>query len=400
MNASLPASAADPTCGPQEDNLRVALPGREVAYPIYIATGLLPQVGQVLLGHLRPGAHILRLSDPTVETLYGQPVDDALRAAGFNVHRYVVPEGETAKTWQVAEGVLQEAQRLGFSRRDAMLALGGGVTGDLTGFCAALYYRGVEFIQVPTTLLAQVDASVGGKVAINFQHAKNGLGTFYQPRAVVIDPATLATLSERQQRAGWAEVLKTAMLERAAFPEAAPQPGAPTLWERLTSLLADDTGLPAPQHMALPGLLAQCCTIKAAVVAQDETEQTGLRALLNLGHTFAHALESGCDYTGVLHGEAVGLGLRWASRVSQQLGWLAAHELAQVEAMADRLGLWTHWPPDLPGHPDLWLARMRQDKKTSDGQLTLILPCSPLGEAKQTTDAPEAAVRRVMQARG
>lgn len=391
--------------------LEVSVSSEARSYPIVTQAGLLKTLGPLLAQHLRPNSKVLIVTDAIVAGLYLAEVQQSLESRGFEVAALILPAGEATKTLSSAQAVWQKALAFGLTRHDAMVALGGGVIGDLTGFCAASYYRGLAFVQVPTTLLAQVDSSVGGKVAVNLPFVdeagaerlfKNGIGAFYQPILVAMDPETLTSLPKRELLAGLAEVFKYALIEKTACqePETLVQP---SLWDYFKTQKAQ-------WQSQLPWLLQRCCAIKATVVKRDERETlpendpTG-RVCLNLGHSFAHALEAvahqaeGTEAPWLLHGEAVALGLRLACRLAERLQSVPAGFGAEVEAMMDALNLQKQAPVELLAKtsPQALLALMGKDKKNVGNRLRLILPEQAPGQIKVETQAPEAAVLASLQ---
>ena len=330
--------------------LRLALGER--SYPIHIGAGLLGEPDLYA-----PHAHDRRVgvvSNRVVAPLYLERVRQALERAGAQVVPVLVEDGEQAKSWAVLDRVIDAllAARLG---RDALLvALGGGVIGDLAGFAAAVYQRGIPFLQLPTTLLAQVDSSVGGKTAINHARGKNMVGAFHQPLAVIADVASLDTLPERELRAGVAEVIKHAFILDL---------------ELVGWLEANIEKLLARERAALEHAVRRSCELKAQVVAADERE-SGLRAILNFGHTFGHAIETGVGYGEWLHGEAVAAGMAMAAELSVRAGSLSASDAARVKALIARAGL----PPRGPAlPPERYLELMQVDKKAAAGGLRFVL---------------------------
>jgi len=354
------------------DTLNVELGTR--SYPILIAAGLLGRP-DALRPHLA-ARELLVVTNTTVAPLYLPALTASLGAR--RVVEVVLPDGEAHKTLANAARVLDVLVANRFARDCAVLALGGGVVGDLAGFVAACYQRGVSFVQVPTTLLAQVDSAVGGKTAVNHPGGKNLIGAFHQPVLVVIDTQTLSTLPPRELRAGLAEVIKYGLICDAQL--------FGWLEAHLEELLAGDAA-------ALAHIIRRSCEIKAAVVGRDEREQ-GERALLNLGHTFGHAIESATAYTEYLHGEAVGAGLVMAAAMSSECGLLSAADSARVRRLIERTGLPTHVPAVTPAAA---LAHMRIDKKVLAGQLRLVLLRS-IGEACVSADYPDAALTRTLAA--
>ena len=352
-------------------SLHVALGER--SYPIYIGTGLLSDPDPIR-SHLA-GRQVMVVTNETVAPLYLEPVLSAL--SGFAVRQLILPDGERFKNLAILDRIFDALMEARFGRDCTLVALGGGVVGDMTGFAAACYQRGVAFVQIPTTLLAQVDSSVGGKTGINHPKGKNMIGAFHQPRAVIADTATLSTLPDRELSAGLAEVIKYGLIRDPAF----------LAWieTHLAALLARD-----PE--ALAEAIRRSCENKAAVVAEDELE-SGNRALLNLGHTFGHAIETGAGYGRWLHGEAVGVGICMAADLSVRLGWLGAGDLRRVRDLIARAGLPTEPPGDLT--PDRFLELMAVDKKVQDGRLRLVL-LKAMGEAFVTDRIDPALLRATL----
>jgi len=361
--------------------LEVGLAGR--GYPIRIGSGLLEDA-DAWRDALR-GGHALIVSDSNVAPLYAHRLRDTLaRAPGKPVRceALVLPAGEAHKNLDAIARVLDALAQLGATRDACVLALGGGVVGDIAGFAAACWMRGIDFVQFPTTLLAMVDSSVGGKTGVDHPAGKNLIGAFHQPRAVVADLDALATLPDRELRAGLAEVVKTACIGDADF----------FIWleGHAEALLQRDAD-------ALDHAIATCCRFKAGVVARDERE-TGERALLNFGHTFGHALEAEAGYGTLLHGEAVATGMVLAARLSARLGMAGHGDAERLRALLDRMGLPTVPPPGLSA--DALLARMRLDKKNRAGTLRLIL-WRGTGRAEIAEGVDEPAVMEILEgARG
>lgn len=337
--------------------LKVALAER--GYEIVVGSGLLAEAGALLRPVLaRP--RVVTVVDETVAGLHLEALRGTLEQAGIAHEAVLVPPGETSKSFAELERLLERLIELGVERTDTLIALGGGVVGDLVGLAASLLRRGVAYVQVPTTLLAQVDSSVGGKTGINSKHGKNLIGAFYQPRLVLADVTTLASLPERQLKAGYAEVVKYGLLGDAEFFAWLETHGA--------AVLAGD---PAAQSEAV----LRSCRMKAGIVAADERE-TGERALLNLGHTFAHALEAATGYGGrLLHGEAVAIGMVMAFELSVRLGLCPADDAARVRRHLAGMGLPTSAGAAGIGGFDsaALLTHMQQDKKVRDGRLTFVL---------------------------
>lgn len=354
--------------------VRVSLGTR--SYPIYIGGGLLDRIGD-LLNSSGYGKTILLVSQPSVFQLYGGIVQDSLTRHGFQVAVGITGTGEEHKNLATAEKLYDLAYTAGLDRRCPVLALGGGVVGDVAGFVAATYLRGVPFIQLPTTLLAQVDSGVGGKVAVNHPRGKNIIGAFYQPELVLADTDTLRTLPPREIKSGLAEVIKYGVIWSPNF--------FTWLEEKMPLMLAGDAEV-------LAQAILEACRIKAAVVEMDETEQ-GLRAVLNFGHTVAHAVEALTRYEVFNHGEAVGLGMTTAARLAVDLGMLPGGETDRITALIGQTGLPVEVPPGLS--TDALVATMRQDKKALAGRLTMVLPVA-IGRVKVVRDVPEAAVRKLL----
>jgi 3-dehydroquinate synthase len=320
-------------------------------YPIYIGPGLLGQP-ELLRPHIT-GRQALVVSNTTVAPLYLEPVRAAL--SGFRHEAVILPDGEQYKTLDTLNAVFTALLNHRFDRHCTIIALGGGVIGDLAGFAAACYQRGIPFMQIPTTLLAQVDSSVGGKTAVNHPLGKNMIGAFYQPQCVLADTDTLATLPNRELSAGLAEVIKYGLIRDLPFLE--------WLEAKMDALLARDDD-------ALSEAIERSCRNKAEIVAADERE-TGERALLNLGHTFGHAIETGVGYGEWLHGEAVAVGMVMAADLSARLGWLSEKSVDRVQVLLARAHLPLKPPPTLT--PEDFLRLMAVDKKVQDGRLRLIL---------------------------
>jgi 3-dehydroquinate synthase len=353
------------------------------SYDIVIGHGILED----LRAHLPvevSGRPIFVVADESVGSIYAQKLREALIALGASqVHAYQVPDGESSKSMAAFEKVMSWMLDHGVDRSAMLFALGGGVVGDLGGFAAASILRGIDFVQVPTSLLAQVDSAVGGKTGINMKQGKNLVGAFYQPKAVITDTQTLDTLPDREMKAGYAEILKYALINDKAFFE--------WLCENGHSLLARD---PA----ALKYAIKTACDKKAAIVKADEREG-GVRALLNLGHTFAHSLEKAAGYDGSLkHGEAVAIGLVLAFRVSVQAGFCHEDELKRVEAHMREIGLPTEIAmitPAIKDNEDQLLAYMGHDKKVAGGKLVFIL-ATEIGKAFVTSDIDINIIKDVL----
>ena len=346
----------------------------ERSYMIRIGQGVLDQVGEVL-AQLSLTKKALLVTQPGIAAAYGDRVLQSLRSQGFVAETCEVLDAEEAKSLSWLERIYDRAIELRLDRRSPIIALGGGVVGDLAGFAAATYMRGVPFIQIPTTLLAQVDSSIGGKTAINHARGKNMIGAFYQPRAVLIDVETLQTLSGRELRSGLGEVVKYGVIAK------------PELFELLegctTEGLLQDTAL-------LTRVIRDCCQIKAEVVSVDEHE-TGIRAILNFGHTFGHAIEAAGGFSTYTHGEAVAIGMVWATDLSQRMSLCQPALLGRVKQLLQSLGL----PIALTAPIDGIRDRLLLDKKAVAGQLRFIV-VEGLGKVSMRDDVPAQLVEEVI----
>ncbi|WP_343732036.1 bifunctional shikimate kinase/3-dehydroquinate synthase AroKB [Duganella sp.] len=350
----------------EQSNILLNVDLGERSYPIAIGPDLLND--STLLARHVHGSKVAIVSNTTVAPLYLARIEAGLRNAGKQITTITLPDGEEHKNWSSLMAIFDQLLETKADRKTTLIALGGGVIGDLTGFAAASYMRGVDFIQVPTTLLSQVDSSVGGKTGINHPLGKNMIGAFYQPRAVIADTATLETLPQRELSAGLAEVIKYGAVIDLPFFE--------WLEANIGKLMARDKG-------ALAYAIARSCEIKADVVRQDEREG-GLRAILNFGHTFGHAIEAGMGYGAWLHGEAVGCGMVMAADLSHRMGLIDAATVERVRALIAAAGLPVK-APDLGVAK--WLEAMEVDKKNEGGAIKFIL-MNPLGSPK-ITNAPQ-----------
>jgi len=348
----------------------------ERAYPIWIGDGILPSLG-ARLRTLGLSGTVALVSVPPVFELYGAAAQASLSGAGFDVRTTVVPDGEVSKSVGQLSGLWDRLVADRLERSSPVVALGGGVVGDLAGFAAATYKRGVPFVQCPTTLLAQVDSSVGGKVAIDHPAGKNLIGAFHQPAAVCVDLSVLRTLPRRELIAGLAEVIRSGIAFDAAF--------FSFLETNIERLLALDAAV-------LRHAVATCCRIKAEVVAADERDVEGRRSLLNLGHTFAHALETLTGYTRYRHGEAVGWGIARAARLAVKMNLCSAADAARQEALLRRAGL----PVDDPS-PDAqaMMAAMAHDKKAAGGKVRFVLT-EKIGSANLYGNIPSESLKGVL----
>jgi 3-dehydroquinate synthase len=367
---------------PQSAIVHLALDER--SYDITIADGALSQTGEITRRALGDKTRrVAIISNPNVHAHYGKAAEKSLKQAGFATLTHLIGDGERAKSLRTAERAWGFLISNRFERSDAIVALGGGVVGDLAGFVAATFLRGVSYVQIPTTLLAQIDSSVGGKTAVNHALGKNLIGAFHQPRAVVIDPGVLRSLPKRELRAGLYEAVKYGVIrdrELAGF-----------IQHNRDKIFALDSG-------PLARVIARCCEIKAEVVTADERE-SGLRRILNFGHTVGHALEAVTAYRRLKHGEAVGYGMKCASAIAEKAGIIPPAEAESLKSRVDALG-------QLPRIDDLKtpdvMAAMAHDKKVAQGKLPLILPTRVGSVVVRDDIAPaliRAAVRELLASR-
>jgi len=347
----------------------------ERSYPILIGDGLLGQRSS--FDSMPQATTALIVTNTTVGPLYATALKQSLTERFRTVHVLELPDGEAHKDWRTLNLIFDALLGHGCDRKTVLFALGGGVVGDMTGFAAASYMRGVPFVQVPTTLLAQVDSSVGGKTAINHPLGKNMIGAFYQPHLVLCDLAALATLPQREMSAGLAEIIKYGPIHDMAFFD--------WIEQHIDALLQGDA-------TALAHAVRRSCEIKALVVGQDERE-AGLRAILNFGHTFGHAIESGLGYGEWLHGEAVGCGMVMAAQLSQRLGHVDDAFVHRLRALVERAGLPVVGPAL---GAERYLELMGHDKKSEAGQIRFVVIDRPGSAAVRS--APEAVVRDVLAA--
>ncbi len=335
------------------DTVRIELGAR--SYDIVIGSGTLRDAS-FEIGRRMGLSHAVVITDDNVETPYAIAAAESLSDTGASVDLIVVDAGETSKSIKTADMLWNQLLEANADRNTAIVAVGGGVIGDLAAFVAATYTRGLDFVQIPTTLLAQVDSSVGGKVAINLPGAKNMVGAFWQPAGVVIDTHALASLPQREYRAGLGEVVKYGVIQDAPFFE--------YLEQHSDQILARDDEV-------LRYVVTRCCQLKADVVQEDEREESGRRAILNYGHTFGHALEAATRYSQLLHGEAVSIGILCASRLAESLGMVDSSFTSRQEKLLAEFSL----PIEVPAvDVDLVLRAMQQDKKVSHGKLRFVLP--------------------------
>mmetsp|Transcript_60902 Transcript_60902/g.92004 ORF Transcript_60902/g.92004 Transcript_60902/m.92004 type:complete len:426 (-) Transcript_60902:17-1294(-) len=344
-------------------------------YPIYIGTGYTDdQIGDVLAKHIE-GKDALLITNDRISPMYLDKFESLVKQHK-TVHTLVLPDGEEHKTMDVLQKILDKALEVGLDRKCTFLALGGGVIGDMVGFAAAIYQRGVNFVQIPTTVMAMVDSSVGGKTGVNHPLGKNMIGAFHQPQCVFIDTDTLSTLPDRELQSGISEIVKYGLIRDAALFE--------WLEENMDALLARDP-------LAMRYAVKASCENKAAVVKADEKE-AGLRATLNLGHTFGHAIESGSGYGTWLHGEAVSIGTAMAASMSAEMGWIDQDLLERTYRLLEKANLPVDLPVDSPMDQATFLKYMAADKKVANGQLRLILLKGALGNCVFTGEFDEDAM--------
>ncbi|WJG25930.1 3-dehydroquinate synthase [Vibrio furnissii] len=353
---------------------RITVSLDERSYPISIGAGLF---NDPALLSLSAKQKVLIITNHTVAPLYADRITALLDQKGCQSAVLELPDGEKYKSLDTFNTIMSYLLEHNYSRDVVIIALGGGVIGDLVGFAAACYQRGVDFIQIPTTLLSQVDSSVGGKTAVNHPLGKNMIGAFYQPKAVIIDTDCLSTLPAREFAAGMAEVIKYGIIYDHDF----------FVWleQNMDSLYALD------KH-ALSYAIARCCQIKAEVVAQDEKE-AGIRALLNLGHTFGHAIEAELGYGNWLHGEAVAAGTVMAAKTAQLQGLISQDQLDRILAILQKANLPVHTPDSMSFHD--FMKHMMRDKKVLAGELRLVLPTS-IGTADVVKGVPEAVIEQAI----
>jgi 3-dehydroquinate synthase len=347
------------------------------SYPIYIGSGLLSQ-SELLVKHIK-SRQVVVVTNETIAPLYLDAVLKNLQ--GYIVETVILPDGEQFKTLDYVTQIFDKLLASKFSRNSTLIALGGGVIGDMGGFAAACYQRGIPFLQIPTTLLAQVDSSVGGKTGVNHPLGKNMIGAFYQPQCVIADADVLDTLDERQLSAGLAEVIKYGLIRDADFFE--------WLENNIDALLARD-------KTALAFAIERSCRNKAEIVAEDETE-TGIRATLNLGHTFGHAIETGVGYGEYLHGEAVAIGTCQAADLSRRKGWLDDADVARIIALFKKARLPVNPPEQIDS--ERFLELMAVDKKNVDGQIRLIL-LNKIGAATLPVDVNQELLELTLKTYG
>lgn len=364
------------------ETVRLNLPGKQ--YPILIGRGLLSRTGDILAGlvagpspGLRTGKQVAVVSNPTVSRLYGETVLASLQAHGFTSLLVEIPDGEEYKTLESVSHVYEEILARQLDRGSTLIALGGGVVGDLTGFVAATYLRGIRYLQIPTTLLAQVDSSVGGKTGVNHARGKNLIGAFHQPAAVITDVEVLRSLPKEEFRSGLAEVIKYGVIADPEF---------------FAFLEASISPIRSRDEAALVRIVRRCCEIKASYVEKDEREESGLRAHLNFGHTFGHALEAATGYCAYRHGEAVAAGMICAAKLSSLLGLCENQDAQRLTAVLNSLDL----PVNMRGVTPAAIAEaLLYDKKVLGGTLRFIL-MKKIGEVFLADNVPLPEVHKIL----
>ncbi|WP_164101123.1 3-dehydroquinate synthase [Candidatus Laterigemmans baculatus] len=366
-----------PTATATLDRLCVEL--EAASYPILIGSDWLPSVAEEIRAVGADASHVMLVCDAAIRETLLPPIAQSLHAAGLRVDQCEVPSGEPSKSVEQLSRLWQWMLECRADRRSVVIAVGGGVVGDLAGFAAASYQRGIRLVQIPTTLLAQVDSSVGGKTGINLPAAKNMVGAFWQPMLVAIDTRTLETLPSREYTSGLAEVIKYGVIDRPDF----------FAW-----LEANAGGLVARDAGVLRETIRQCCQAKADVVADDQRETSGRRAILNYGHTFAHAIEATAGYGKWLHGEAVAIGMQMAMTLAVQRGMVPAETLERQQRLLEAVGLPIRWSE---ADPAALFAAMQSDKKNEHGRLKLILP-TRIGEVRFLEGVGEQEIEAAIEA--
>lgn len=339
----------------QKIEVKIA-PVKESSYPIFIGENLLDDVYEIISKYTNAKKFLVVTND-TVYSLYGE----FFKAE--NADFLILPDGEIYKNFDMLSRILDRAMEIKLERKDAIIALGGGVIGDMAGFAASIYQRGIDFIQVPTTLLAQVDSSVGGKVAVNHPHGKNMIGAFYQPKAVIADTLTLKSLDDRQFKTGLSEVLKYSFIEKTC--------NADRNYNLFEFLSENKTEIYNKNSDVLTELISICCSLKAAVVKQDEKEK-GLRAILNFGHTYAHAIENLTHYEKYTHGEAVSVGMKLIFELAHSLNLITNEYYQKSIDLLNDFGLLTYIPDEFDS--ELFYSVMSSDKKVADKKINFVLP--------------------------
>lgn len=360
-----------------QDTQRIHVDLAERGYDVIVGSGTLGSLGEALSGLVPDDAACAVITDSNVGRLYAEALSDSLRAAGYRPTTVEVPAGEPSKSMAVTEDVCRQMIQAGLDRKAFAVALGGGVVGDLAGFAASVFYRGIPFIQIPTTIVAQVDSSVGGKTGVNAPEGKNLIGAFHQPRLVLIDTETLRSLPDREFREGFAEVIKHAAIRDADM------------------LPAIEAAATVDDRATLIDLVARNVAIKARVVEEDERETSGTRALLNFGHTIGHAIESCAGYGQLLHGEAISIGTHAALTITSQITGLAESECDRIRRCLDLFGL-PRTIPDGITDADI-IETMGRDKKFSDGAIRFVV-LDAIGAAHVSKDVTKEHIAEAIAA--
>lgn len=365
-------------------------------HTVQVGASSLTKIGQACHAVLPSTSKVLILTDKNIEAHYANTIKESLLSAGYKtVLSYSIQPGESSKTITQAQQIYTVLVNANFTRKDAILGLGGGVVGDLAGYCASTYHRGMNLIHVPTSLVAQVDSAMGGKTAVNFAEVKNMVGTFYQPKLVYTDTRVLETLPAKEWSAGMAEVIKYGLIERSCMPS---QSG---FFDWLLQHASADT-----IHHNMVEMIERCCAIKIATVVSDEFETKGLRFFLNLGHTFGHAYEALSNYqpadnaqpsSALLHGEAVAIGMVKATQLSVQLGLFPSSTLLDLSRLYQAVGLSNYLLDPLGLKPEALLEKMKKDKKNRDNTVQLILPTTEPGLVTARNDIPDATILDILK---
>lgn len=357
---------------------RIEVDLRQNRYPVLIDSGLLKVLGSLIPKEME-GAKVAVVTNPTVNALFGSPVEEGLRETGCEPVILLVPDSETAKSLQEAERLWEELVKAGLDRTSFVVALGGGVVGDLAGFVAATYMRGIGFVNIPTTLLAQVDSAIGGKTGVDLPAGKNLVGAFHQPRLVVSDTDTLKTLPDREFRSGLAEVVKYGLIMDRAF---------------FDFLECNVQKLKDRDEQTITQVVARCSKLKASVVEEDEREE-GKRIMLNLGHTLGHAIEAAAGYVGYSHGEGVAIGMVYAARLALERGSFDQQDLERLENLLDSFGLPTGIRNTELSQEDL-IRFMKVDKKARDGSLRFVVP-DGIGKVSVVEDITPGQLKKTLE---
>jgi 3-dehydroquinate synthase len=367
--------------------LKINLKARDsLSYPIYIGTNILKNAGNLVKNHIS-SSKILLVSNDTVFPIYGKTVIEALKKEGFDIKTTVIPDGEDYKNFGWFKVILDKAIDFNLERSDAIAALGGGVIGDMAGYAASSYLRGINLVQIATTLLAQVDSSIGGKTGINHPRGKNLIGAFYQPKSVIIDVSTLNTLDKRNLKNGLAEVLKYAFIQESCNYKEKSLNFFDFLYDNKDLIYKLDSKV-------IREMISYCCELKAAVVEQDEKE-AGLRAILNLGHTTGHALEVCGDYNLLSHGEAVSIGMIAAIRLSKNKSLIDYNLAEKAENLIKHFDLPVYIPEEIS--IDRIIAAMKLDKKVQKKKVRFILPVKSMGKVEIYNDISDEEIIKVLE---